>query len=362
MVWIESYSDRLKELANFLKLEKKIIVHHRDVDGACSAAQFLKIFPDFKTFSIKDPFVPDHVIAEIIEIKPDLILFVDIGVDEHWQRLAKLQEGLPKAIISVIDHHTIQKDLANLGMLHINPRLQNPKAYIPASLMVYDILDFLEFDVKPFSWIACIGVISDYGQKDNRGFIELCKSQYPELLDAKELIESKLGYAAKSIYSAIIVKGEYGIKKSMDILVRSKSFSDFEKDTDMKKWKKIIDVEIEKVMEDVEKDKEIIGNVLFFEIKSKFNLAAIVANIISEKYKDKIAVIGKNVNGGWKVSTRLPKAVEVRTSMGQKINLAEVVSKSVEGIGYGGGHPQAAGAFIEDWEEFKRRVVKNVNV
>ena len=361
MSWIEYYKKEMGDLSNFLKLKNKVLIHHRDVDGACSAAQLLKFFPDFKTFSIKDPFVPDSVISEIIEQKPGFILFVDVGVDEHWKRLISIQEKIPGSIIAVVDHHTIQKDLTKLGMIHINPRFQNQKAYIPCSLMVFDILKTLGFEVNPVLWIACIGVISDYGQKDNKNFMAECIKAYPELLDATELIDSRLGSAAKTIYSAIIVKGEYGIRKSMDILLNAENFADFEKNTSMKKWKKIIDNEIQNIMESVEKNKEVIGNVLFFEIKSKFNLSAIVANIISEKYKDKIAVIGKNVDDGWKISTRLPKAVEVRSSSGKPVNLAEVVSKSVEGIGYGGGHPQAAGAFVKDWEEFKRRVVKNVD-
>ncbi len=350
MIWLDSYKKELAELKDILKSKNKVLVHHRDVDGSCSAAQFLKFFPDFKVFSIKDPFIPDDIIAELIELKPEAIVFVDIGVDEHLDRLLRIKDGSPKSKIFLLDHHVIQNDITKNGMVHVNPRFQNSERYVPASLMVFDILKCLGFDNKKDSWISCIGLISDYGHKDNKEFVEDCKKMYPGLLEAKELIDSKLGDSAKTIYSAIILKGEYGVKKVVDILVKSEKFEDFEKNKQLREWRKGVDKEIEKVLEDFNSNKEDTGKIVFFEIKSKLNLASIISNIISDKCKDRIIVISKKSSDGWKISTRGSKNNSI------KVNLAESVKKSVEGIGYGGGHPQAAGAFTQNWDEFKRRL------
>ena len=357
MAWLDSYKKELTDLKDLFSKENKVVVHHRDVDGSCSVSQFLKFF-HCKTFSIKDPFIPDDLIAELAELKPEVVIFMDIGVDEHWQRLVKIKDNIPGTKIVLIDHHVIQKDINKLEMMHINPRFQDPDAYVPASLMVFDILTALGLKTKSMSWIACIGVISDYGHKQNKEFIDVCKKQYSTLLDATDLIDSKLGTAAKTIYSAIVLKGEYGVRKVVDILVNSGGFEEFEETRDLRKWKEVVDKEVENIIQDFEKNKELRGNVIFFEIKSKLNLASIISNIISQKFSDKIIVIGKNVNGSWKVSARSPKH---GSGSGKSVNLAEVVKKACEGIGYGGGHPQAAGASVEDWEKFKDRVVSLIS-
>ena len=353
MAWLDSYKKDLEELNKLLKSKNKVLVHHRDVDGSCCAAQFLKFFPDFKTFSIKDPFIPEDIIHELKEQKPETIIFVDIGVDEHLDRLKRIQSDLPASKICVIDHHVIQNDLNKLGMMHINPRFEKKSIYVPASLMVFDMLKGMDFEMEKHAWIACIGVISDYGQKDNKEFIEYCKKLYPGFLDTEDLIESAIGSQAKTIYSAIILKGEYGVRKAIENLVLSKELPEFEKNKDLKKWRKNVDKEITEVIESCDKDKQIIGNILFFEIKSKLNLASIISNIVSEKYSNKVIVISKKVAEGWKISTRMSKNIS-----NTGINLAEIVKKATEGVGYGGGHPQAAGAFVENWEEFKSRLIK----
>ena len=372
MTWIDSYKKELAQLKEVLKSKNKILVQHRDVDGSCCAAQLLKFYPDFKTLSIKDPFIPDNIIMEIIEQKPELLVFVDVGVDEHLDRIVKIKNQLKGAKIFLIDHHVIQNDLNKNGILHINPRFQDPEIYIPASLMVFHILKHMESlektdrntfldkvhgkPVSSLSWIACIGVISDYGHKNNKEFITECKKQYGKLLDAKELIDSRIGDSAKTIYSAIILKGEYGVKKSVDCLVKSEGFGEFEKNETLKGWRLQVDKEIDDVVAKCEKDKEDINGVVFCEIDSKLNMASIISNILTEKYQDKIVVVGKEVLDGWKVSIR-----GSRSHVSGKINLANSVKIAVEGIGYGGGHPQAAGAFTQDWEKFKERLLKEIN-
>jgi len=356
MIWLDSYKKELAELKESIKLKNKILVQHRDVDGSCSAVQFLKFFPDFKVFSIKDPFIPEDIIIELAEAKPELLIFVDVGVDEHLDRILRIKDSLPNSKIFLIDHHVIQNDLNKNSIFHINPRFEDPERYIPASLMIFDILKHLGFDNKKDSWISCIGLISDYGHKDNKEFVKECEKLYPSLLDAKELIDSRLGDSAKTIYSGITLKGEYGVKKVVDILVKSNKFEEFENNKQLKEWRKKVDKEIENVVKAFDENKESYGNLIFFEINSRLNLASIISNIVAENHKDKTIVISKKSQDGWKISVRGAR------NGSKNANLAEIVKKAVDGIGYGGGHPQAAGAFTDNWDEFKKRLVKLINL
>ena len=170
------------------------------------------------------------------------------------------------------------------------------------------------------------------------------------------MIDSRLGDSAKTIYSGITLKGEYGVKKVVDILVKSNKFEEFENNKQLKEWRKKVDKEIENVVKAFDENKESYGNLIFFEINSRLNLASIISNIVAENQKDKTIVISKKSQDGWKISVRGAR------NGSKNANLAEIVKKAVDGIGYGGGHPQAAGAFTDNWDEFKKRLVKLINL
>ncbi len=354
MYWADYYKEEFQQIKDWFKLRNKLIVHHRDVDGSCSAAQILKSF-GFDVQSIKDPFVSYDLVNELVEKNHQLIMFLDLAVDEHWENVVSLKTKLKNTKIVVFDHHVIRKDLNDFGILHINPRFKIEEAYIPTSLMVFDLLKAFGLDIEKQMWISIIGTISDYGHKTNPEFMKKAKQLYPDLLKGGQPIKTKLGDQAKTIYSAIICKGEYGARYVLNTLVKSKSFEEFSENKNLLGWRKIVDDEVKKILDDFKKNKEERGNILFYEIKSDLNVTAILSNLLAEKNPEKFIVVGKHSDDGWKVSTRAPRIPT------KEVDLSKVVSESTKGIGYGGGHKQAAGALVKNWDLFKDRVAKAIN-
>lgn len=354
MYWTDNYKQEFKQIREWLRLKQKLIVHHRDVDGNCAAAQLLKFF-EFESMSIKDPFVSYDLVNELVEKNPQFIVFLDLAVDEHWENVVSLQTKLKNTKIVVFDHHVIRKDLNDFGIIHINPRFIMSDAYIPTSLMVFDLLKCLGLNIESQMWISIIGTISDYGHKANPEFMKLAKETYPGFMKGSQPIKTKLGDAAKTIYSGIICRGEYGSRYALNALVKSKGFEDFAENETLLEWRKTVDAEIKSVLDDFKKNKETKDKIVFYEIKSELNITAILANILAEKNADKFIVVSKHAQEGWKVSTRSPREPK------SEVDLSKVVSEAAKGIGYGGGHPQAAGALVKNWEKFKEKMSASIN-
>ena len=341
----------IEKLKNWLNLERKVLVHHMDVDGSCSSALFLKIL-DCECVTLKDPHLDQGSIKEIVSKNPELIVFLDLSIDQDLEGVLKLKKELPETHIAIIDHHVIHNDLNKHGMLHINPHFEDEDSYIPASLLSFQILEEFGFNMEPHMWISCLGTISDYGHIKNKEFMDRCWKMYAEYLEAKDIFESPFGKATKTIYSAIVYKGLYGTSYVIKTLKESENFEEFSKNPNLKKWQKAVDKEIEKLLKAFEKEKETHGKLLFFKLESKLGLSSIISNLTARKYPDKIIIIARESPDGWKISSRGPKT---------NVNLAEIMIKATKGIGRGGGHPQAAGAMVSDIEEFKKRLIKAIS-
>ena len=339
------------KLNEWLNLENVVIVHHMDVDGSCSAAQMLK-FIKADTYALKDPHLYDDFLNFLERKKPNVIFFLDLSIDQEWKGLVDLKSKMKKTNFCIIDHHMITKDMNKYGYLHFNPRFEKTDSYIPASLLVFNILKDLGFENEKDRWISAIGTISDFGHKANPGFIKECKKAYPDLLKGKNVFESKLGDASKTIYSAIICKGIVGLKHLLSVLKKSEKFEDFEKDESLKEWRRTVDEEIKITLEDFKKNKQVDGKIIFYEIKNVYGITSIVSNYITEMFPKSVIVIGKKDSEGWKLSIRSPKL---------KVNLAEVVPRCVEDIGRGGGHEKAAGGFVTDIDLFRKRLGIEIN-
>ncbi len=322
-----------------------------DVDGTCSAAQMLKHI-DADTYALKDPHLYPEFLDYLQRKKPETVVFVDLSIDQEWKGLIDLQNMLKNTKFCIIDHHKITRDMNKHGFIHINPRFEKEDSYVPASLMVFDVLKGLEFENEKDRWIAAIGTISDFGHKTNPGFIEKCKESYPQLMKGEDIFKTRLGDASKTVYSAIISSGMDGLKHVLSVFKKSRKFEDFEKDNRLNEWRKQIDVEIASVLEDFEKKKEIDGKIVFYQVKSNYGITSIISNYITERHSNYVIVIAKNDEEGWKLSIRSPKL---------KVNLSEIIPRCVEGIGRGGGHEKAAGGFVTDIEKFRKRLSNEIN-
>ena len=330
---------------------RRFLFYHNDPDGICSAAMLLRFFPGFESCVCGGPVMSHAFVQELIEAKPELIVFLDLPVDQEWKKLEFVQRSVPELRMIVIDHHLYEKNLNSDRVLHINSMFKT-EAYIPCAYIIYRMLQQMGKAQKPLLWVAALGVIGDYGWDDCRDLMDECRRRYPKLL-GKDAPKSKLGRAAEMISHAVALKGAVGARKSLEFMLRAKNFEDFIATPELGSWEKEVEEELERVIKRAEREKqEHPHGVLAFNIETKLGLNSEVATRFSESYPDSVIIVRRRLGtveqGQWKLSIRCQSG---------RVNVGELTKRAVRGIGSGGGHAKAAGAMVNDWERFVKRFV-----
>ncbi|HDD72660.1 MAG TPA: DHH family phosphoesterase [Candidatus Aenigmarchaeota archaeon] len=292
----------------------------------------------------------ESFVGSLAEKNPDVILFLDIPADQEYDKIKTILERVPETKIAILDHHIFERNMNHIGILHINPRFRDKRVYIPASYIVYRIIERLGLNVKPLIWIACMGIIGDYGVEDCIDIIEECKMDYPHLLKGDPM-RSRLSDGAKIISSTVTLKGLKGAEICLDILKKCSTYEDFIRIKKLREWRNIVDEEIKSLIDGFEREKEVYEPVIFYKITTRLSLTSVISTILSERYPDSIVVIRKKSGSQWKIS--------VRNQSGE-YNVGEIVKKSVQGIGSGGGHEKAAAGIVSKWRVFKKRLLDEV--
>jgi len=343
-------SSQLEKLGSFLSVKgKRYLFYHQDADGVCSAALWMRFFQGFETRAREGPRIEEAFVQELLEEQPELMVFLDLPVDQEAEKVKRLSK-IPGCRIIIIDHHIPEEDMSNENILHINPKFRED-VYLPASYLVYRILEKLDKKVEPLIWMSVIGVIGDYGFKECRELLDKCRTKYPDLLYVRPL-ESKLGKGAELISAAITLKGLRGAARALDILVRAKNYKEFAENRFLLQWKGIVQKEIDKILEEFKEKKEEYPelNLIVYSIESKLSVSSVISSILARLYPDDIIIVKKKTDSGhWKLSVRSQTGL---------INVGENIKKCVKGIGSGGGHKKAGGALVQNWDTFKERFFK----
>ena len=332
---------------------KKLLVYHSDLDGMCSAALMLRFFGGFELIPREGPMMEDKFVRALAERKPSVMVVLDIPIDQEWRKVELLQKQVPGMRLAVIDHHVPEKDLGKGGNVHMNPRFGGD-LYIPASCMVYRLLEELGCDVKPFVWIAAMGVIGDYGIEDCRGLLRECESRYPGSI-GKDPMKSRIKDLGDHVMASVILHGQKGVSRSTELLLKAGSYEDIRGNKYFSACGEKVAAELRRILADFEKrKKEHPGlDLIVYRLQSRLNVASTVSTIVAAKHPDKIIIIEK-ISGGWvKVSARYQAG---------DISLNALMKETVAGIGSGGGHPKAAGGLVarKDIGEFERRLVSRL--
>ncbi len=343
----------LKALERALKAEgKKILVYHSDGDGMCSSALLLKFFTGFKTIPREGPVIDEGFLKNLLSAEPDVIVFMDIPADQEWGKLLLLKSRLKKTKIAIIDHHIVEKDMNKEGIIHINPRMTDRGAYVPASAVMYEILNSLKYPAKKFIWISAVGVIADHGFEDCKEILKECEDAYPGTISDRENHFSL--YKVADMLSALIsLKGLKGAKIGLELLVNLDSMEEIRNHQGLREYYVKVKKEIDRIMEDFRKHAEFVPekNLIMYEIKSRLNITSIIATKVTEKHKKEVIIIRKRSRQGWKVSLRCQSG---------KVNVGEIAKRASRGVGSGGGHQKSAGALVKDWEKFREAVLKEM--
>lgn len=348
--FLKNYS--IEKIREFLSVEgKKVLVFDRDCDGICSAVLLSRIFPGFDAIAKREPKVSDEFLKTLIRKKAGLYVFLDMAADHGRRNLKKLKKALPNARIVIIDHHVPERNLNSRDIIHINP-LFFWDVYIPTSYLVYRIMEKIDKKIRDFVWIPAMGCIADYAFRDVNDIYKECEKQYPGLI-GKDPKRSRLKRGVEFIESIIMVKDLQGAEKSFEYLLNLKEYSDLLKIKELGKYWKVVKREYDKVLEEAKKDKEYIENIdlMMIEIKTNYKLSSAVSTYFSEKYPDRVIIVRRKTSERWSMS--------IRNGSG-RVDVGTVAKKASKGIGSGGGHKKAAGARINDWEKFRKRVIREL--
>jgi single-stranded DNA-specific DHH superfamily exonuclease len=335
-------ADHIKKIGALLAIKgKRLLFYHQDADGVCSAALMLKFF-DFEPYVREGPHLEQEFIKFIVQKQPNLVLFLDLSIDQEADCYKHIEQALPDTKFLIIDHHLPDANLNSPQTLHINPMFDQT-TYLPTSWIVYQILSNLK---KPANiWIAAIGIVGDYAFKECADFLKKCSKSFPKISFER---------GAELISAAITMKGTKGAKYALSVLIDSKKPDDFLSNNQLLKWHTDMESEINRILSDFEKNKEVLPDLklIIYELKSKYNITSIISSVATKINPGMIILIRKETENGWKISMRVPEWA----------NAADLVKKAVVGIGIGGGHKRAAGGFVENWDEFKKRLITELKI
>lgn len=316
-----------KILRNYSEVK---IVFDRDVDGLMSCLivySFLKkAKKKIKLVSLKTNELENFIKKEKNSDK--LFIFLDLSLEEN---IAK--EIRNKKIKSVwIDHHQIRV-FSSKDILFINPLLVKSNIYIPTSAISYILFDRI-YHLEDSIFFACIGIVSDKGERDCKTILEKCQQKY-------KISISEINEIAMKINSIFVLN-----KKIERLIPKMLNIEFFTKnkflDKIYRKAQKIINFEFKKALR---KYKEINGFILY-KTSSKYNIRSVIANMLSEekKFSDKIIIV---------YNEKREVNLSLRNGYNSNINLLEFLKEIKVSYKSFGGHKNACGASM-DKKEFKK--------
>ena len=298
-------------------VEPVTLISHNDTDGVCSATL---IYTYLKRKGIKVKLYSGDVEERTFskaEISP-VVITVDLPIDSYPEYLNKFN----KSKILVIDHHPIKNDLNKQGIVHINPRFDDPNIYKSASEVCYELLKDISY---PQEWIMRVGAVGDCSIKGTK--------------------KEKL---ASHIISAIrVIKKTVYLPELVEILSECETIDEFINNKEFLEIKNRFQNEINRLVEEFEKQG--VKDINFFEVRSEYSLKAILANVLFDRYPSKsIFVYQKTDDGSYRVSVR-----------SRKFNVGKVLEQLAKEIrGAGGGHEVAGAANVKDIKEFKAKIIE----
>jgi len=346
-----------KEAIDFLKgiksTDETVIVFNNDGDGICSCSLIVKLFEKLglrKPYLISQPMPMDkNLVNRIKTTIPNKIIFLDLVVDQQEDVVKKLR-GFSDILI--IDHHVAKKNLNNKNVIYFNPRITKPSVYRSTSYCAYKVCNQI-IDMKEWLWIAAVGIVSDYNLEDSKDIVDDAK----EKLGVKDLYDSFIGRIADMI-SASRATAALSCEQIVELFTNIKDPKELEETENGQRLAeayKIIQNEVALILEDIKVSAEKMGNVVLYNVKSKYNLSSPISTKVSELYKDKLILIYNKTGSRYKISAR---------NQSKNINAGKIMSLAAKGLkASGGGHEAAAGATVDekDWQKFKENVIRLVN-
>ncbi|MBS3053956.1 MAG: DHH family phosphoesterase [Candidatus Aenigmarchaeota archaeon] len=346
------FSNAVKFLKDVKKTDSVVVIFNNDADGISSCALIDVVLKEkgVKPYIISQPMPTEkNLIRKIQTTIPTKLIFLDLAMDQQETVIKKLA-GISEILI--VDHHSIHSDLNNSGVVHYNPRFDGKDIYQSTTYIAYKMTSEIN-DMKKHLWIAAVGMIGDYNLDYSADVVDEVRKAYPDVTGKKPLYESFLGRIADMIASTRATNA-LSCEEMVAIFEKAEAFESFKETPGSEKMiesYKTIENEMISIEQDFDKNAETHGNLMLYNLKTRYNLCSPVSTRFSEKFMDKMLVIYQTSTGKVHASAR---------NQGKKFDVAAVMKKAAIGLkAAAGGHPAAAGATVaeKDWAQFKERLV-----
>ena len=347
----------------FVKLikpsDKVAIVHGHDTDAISSAAiiykllkKLLKIEPELVISDLNFS-VRENTVKKIKKIMPAHIILLDLS--EIGINILTQLKQIGKVMI--IDHHVPK---GYVKITYVNPRIYNFQTYQPTTYLAYKIYEKF-FNTKEITWIAGVGTLADFGINNCLDLFEKLNKELTENLEPKDEIlleKSLLGKLTKIIDSAREVKDIKGAMLALHTLINAENYKQIldkkaPHTKELFKYFDLVENEFQKVVNDFNKNKKQMKNLLVYQIKSKFNLKSSLATHLQQFFDDKILMIYQKSGNFYDISFRHGKKINIDLAW-----LAREAARDIPNSN-GGGHPSSSGARIP--VKYFNKFLKNLN-
>jgi single-stranded DNA-specific DHH superfamily exonuclease len=322
---------------------KIALVSHTDLDGIASArvvnevvnADILK-FVNYDDLNL-------GLVKELRESKAKRIIFTDLMI-----RDSEFVSGLEKfADVLVIDHHTPERDYNSDRTVFMNSQ-GNCGAYLS-----YHLFSKVQ-NLEKLDWLVACACLADFFYFENKEFMRKTYEKYGDkfVFDGDFVnMQGKFWDFQYDLSLGII----YYFGKTEEFYKRLPR--EFGKLGELEKAVAEVRNDLENAKNKFDEEKEVIGDIYFWEAKSRYGVKSLIINDLSKKILDKTLVFAKHEGDFYFVSARRQDG---KRDMNQ---LMQDLTRGLENAN-GGGHFKAGGATImfKDKEEFMRRLREVANL
>lgn len=318
--------------SNLTDKDKIAIIAHHDLDGITSAVIASKVIGNPELVIISGYNINfDKLIAKLKEKKINKILVLDFNIFENKERLKKF--NFPEILI--IDHHQYEEDLNSERVTLIKAETE-----YPASYMCYYL--FSKIQTLP-SWIPALGTLSDtiYAYNPETAINVFRDFNLPDKINL-------WNYVKNLNYALIYLKNKE--EQIYNLILKAKSIEELKI---MDKYKEKVIGEVEKQLDNFEKNKEEFKDLIYFYYKPRYDVGRELINTGSVKYFNKTLIIVQEFKGEINIGAR---------RQDKKVDCSQLLKQATKDIpnSSAGGHmPAAGGEILPNYvEKFKTNLLR----
>jgi len=341
------------------------LIHDTDADGLSSAYLITKALEWIEakvkleiTEVSRALFLSPANIQLIQDNNIEYIFCVDIPL-EGSNLMAQYRELTAKGIHFVIfDHHEYTKELENSIYIHpMNLIGKEQPAYCTAKLVYDTVGKFI--DLSKYDWVKAIGMTADLSFLEYAEEVQALHKKYEgkevEIKNADDYFKkTKIGECTIKVDLARSMGESRYVYDMFDLFIQAETPEQLIELIGTSEAITEASETVDYYVNNYESLAEKTGDIYWIEIKSKYRLNSPISTTISQKIPNNTLITFQRLGDFYGLSAR---------RQDQVYSMRDLLSRCTEGLkdANGGGHIPASGGRVrvEDFKEFKERVLKN---